>query len=127
MTYINMMAYMNMMRALLGFQRSFLVVIHGLQPRPKIPAGKLLIENSYRNPEYIYVLKFFPATRNNFSPTRARWSTTGGCKLIFYCCSTYLGSKYRHTAQIWAFCGHFCVRYGSGYFRSWTPVGASTG
>ena len=41
--YINMMAYMNMMRALLGFQRSFLVVIHGLQPRPRIPAGDIII------------------------------------------------------------------------------------
>ena len=34
--YINMMAYMNMMRAILGFQRSFLVVVHNLQPRPRI-------------------------------------------------------------------------------------------
>ena len=31
--YTNMIAYMNMMRAILGFQRSFLVVVHSLQPR----------------------------------------------------------------------------------------------
>ena len=46
--YTNMIAYMNMMRAILGFQRSFLVVIHSLQPRLHAWSRDLLIEIGYK-------------------------------------------------------------------------------
>ena len=69
---------------------------------------------------------FFRSAEIISGPTWPRGSKTGGCKLIFLCFITRLGSKYGPAAQIWDLCGHFYVRYGDGYFTSWSWVGATT-
>ena len=59
--YVNMMAYINMMRAIfMGYQRSFLVVIHNLQPRLHAWSGDLLLEFFLMEIPNIFMFENFP-------------------------------------------------------------------